>query len=142
MSESGLDADGIRRFLDEHFPQALDFPVAVREIGARHLTLELEPRESFLRPGATISGPTLMTLVDTAAFFLLLAKLGPVAQAVTTSLHIDFLKRPKLGHFLAVAELMKLGRTLAVVRVVVYPLGDEEAVAQASVTYSLPRSQS
>lgn len=140
MSGSGLDADGIRRFLEEHFPQALDFPVAVRELGERTLTLELEPRESFLRPGATVSGPTLMTLVDTAAYFLLLAKLGPVAQAVTTSLHIDFLRRPRLGNFLAVAELMKLGRTLAVVRVVVHPLGDPEAVAQASVTYALPRS--
>lgn len=140
MSQGGLDADGIRRFLETHFPQALEFPVEVREIGERHLSLELEPRESFLRPGATVSGPTLMTLVDTAAYFLLLAKLGPVAQAVTTSLHIDFLKRPKLGNFVAVAELMKLGRTLAVVRVVVVPVGDPEPVAQASVTYALPRN--
>lgn len=137
---SGLDADGIRHFLETHFPQALDFPVVVREITERSLNLELEARESFLRPGATMSGPTLMTLADTAAYFLLLSRLGPVAQAVTTSLHIDFLKRPKLGNVLAQAEFLKLGKTLAVVRVVLKSPGEVEPLAHASVTYALPRS--
>ncbi len=137
---SGLDAAGIQRFLETHFPQALDFPVVIREVTDTTLTLELEGRESFLRPGATMSGPTLMTLADTAAFFLLLAKLGPVAQAVTTSLHIDFLRRPTLGNVIGKAELMKLGKTLAVVRVVLTGIDGGEPIAHASVTYALPRS--
>lgn len=135
-----LDADGIHRFLAEHFPQALDFPVVIREITPDSLTLELEARASFLRPGDTLSGPTLMTLADTATFFLILAKLGPVAQAVTTSLHIDFLKRPPLANVLAKAELLKLGRTLAVARVVLTGVDDPRPIAHASVTYALPRT--
>lgn len=136
----GLDADGIRRFLAEHFPQALDFPVTIREITEDSLTLELEAHASFLRPGQTLSGPTLMTLADTATFFLVLAKLGPLAQAVTTSLHIDFLKRPPLANVLARAELLKLGRTLVVARVVLTGVGDTQPLAHASVTYALPRA--
>lgn len=135
----GLDADGIRRFLERHFPQALEFPLTITAITPDELTCELAPRPEFLRPGGTISGPTLMTLADTATYFLLLSRLGPVALAVTTSLHIDFLRRPAPGPILARAELLKLGRTLAVMRVVLTTAeAPDSPVAHATVTYALP----
>ena len=67
-----------------------------------------------LRPGGTLSGPTLMTMADTAMYFLLLSRLGPVALAVTTSLSINFLRRPPPADLLATARLLKLGSKLAV----------------------------
>jgi len=135
---AGLTPDQITAFLQTHFPRALDFPLVITGVGDDWLTCELTASERFLRPGGTVSGPTLMTLADTATYFLLLSKLGPVALAVTTSLHIDFLRRPALANVVARAELLKLGKTLAVMRVVLTSLGDERPIAHATVTYSLP----
>jgi uncharacterized protein (TIGR00369 family) len=134
----GLDAEGIQRFLEHHYPQALGFPVTVGEKVDRTLTLTLAVSDAMLRPGGTISGPTLMTLADVAMYFLILSELGSVALAVTTSLHIDFLRRPAKKPIVARAELLKLGRTLAVGRVVMYSEGDPSPVAHASLTYALP----
>ena len=138
VGTSALDAAGIRAFLAEHYPQALDYPVTIHEPAGDTLTVALAATSAMLRPGGTISGPTLMTLADVAMYYLLLAKLGPVALAVTTSMHIDFLRRPTLATVIARAELLKLGRTLAVGRVTMTSEGDPSPIAHASLTYSLP----
>ncbi|MFO0746938.1 MAG: PaaI family thioesterase [Myxococcota bacterium] len=133
-----MTADDLMGFLSEHFPQALEFPTKVTLIEEGVLELTLTFDERTLRPGGTVSGPTLMTLADTAMYFLLLTHLGPLALAVTTSLHIDFLRRPEPRDVVARCELMKLGRSLAVGHVVMRSVGDPRPVAQASLTYSLP----
>jgi uncharacterized protein (TIGR00369 family) len=135
-----LDAAGLNAFLAEHYPAALAFPVTIGAYEGGQLTLTLTPSAGMLRPGGTISGPTLMTLADVAMYLLILTKLGPVALAVTTSLHIDFLRRPEPRPVIARAELLKLGRTLAVGRVVMHSEGDDRAIAHAAVTYALPRT--
>ena len=72
-------------------------------------------RESMLRPGGTISGPTLMALADFAMYVVLLSAIGPVALAVTTNLNINFLRKASRGQdVLAEARLLKLGKRLAV----------------------------
>jgi len=133
-----LDAAGIRAFLAEHFPAALEYPTEIHEPVGDTLVVSLSATTAMLRPGNTISGPTLMTLADTAMYYLLLAKLGPVALAVTTSMHIDFLRRAPLAKVFAKAELLKLGKTLAVGRVTITSDGDARPIAHASLTYSLP----
>lgn len=133
-----LDAAGLRAFLEEHYPRALDFPVTIGEPEGATLTVTLAVSEAMLRPGGTVSGPTLMTLADVAMYLLVVSRLGPVALAVTTSLHIDFLRRPAPRPVLARAELLKLGRSLAVGRVVMYSDGDPQPIAHASLTYSIP----
>ncbi|MFK8002810.1 MAG: PaaI family thioesterase [Polyangiales bacterium] len=133
--EHVMDADAIRAFLEKGFPQAKDFGRIVG-LGDEQLTFELDTEERHLRPGGTVSGPVMMTMVDTAAYYLVLSLLGPVGLAVTTSLHIDFLRKPTPGTLLAEAELLKLGKRLAVVSVAISR--DGERFAQASVTYSLP----
>ena len=135
---SGMDVDGLRAFLAEHYPAALEVPVAIGPHIDQSLLLTLTPDATMLRPGGTISGPTLMTLADVAMYYLLLMELGPVALAVTTSLHIDFLRRPDPKPIVAKAELLKLGRTLAVGRVTMTSDGDARPIAHASLTYSLP----
>ena len=133
-----MDAAGIRAFLAEHYPRALDFPIDIAEPDGDTLLVTLHPTTDMLRPGNTISGPTLMTLADVAMYYLVLAKLGPVALAVTTSMHIDFLRRAELASVVAKAELLKLGKTLAVGRVTITTVGDPRPIAHASLTYSLP----
>ena len=98
-----------------------------------------QPVESLgLRPGGTVSGPTLMTLADAAAYGLILSHIGPVALAVTSSLTISFLHRPEPVDVVARAEFLKLGRKLAVVDVRMYSQGRPELIAQATVTYAIP----
>jgi uncharacterized protein (TIGR00369 family) len=90
------------------------------------------------RPGGTLSGPTMMALADNSAWLIILAHIGPVLLAVTTSLHIDFLRKPELTDLMAQARLIKLGRHLAVVDVELFSRGSSDLVAKAQVTYSIP----
>ncbi|NJR13420.1 MAG: PaaI family thioesterase [Phyllobacteriaceae bacterium] len=123
----------------EAFPQvAVDGKIYhFTEVAPGKARLRLDASDRHLRPGGTVSGPTLFTLADYAAYGVILAHLGPVALVVTTGAHIDFLRKPVLGAVMAQARLLKLGKRLAVVCIAVEDsLG--ELVAQATMTYSIP----
>ena len=50
--------------------------------------------EEHLRPGGTISGPTMMELADFAMYVAVFSAVGPQPLAVTTNLNINFLRKP------------------------------------------------
>ena len=133
-----LDADGLRAFLDRAFPQAVAFGFTIDAVTAAGVVLSLPTDERHLRPGGTVSGPTLMTLADTAAYLAILSRRGPLALAVTTSLEMHFLRKPPPGAIRAEGRLIKLGSRLAVVLVELTADGVDGAVGHATVTYSLP----
>jgi uncharacterized protein (TIGR00369 family) len=93
-----------------------------------------------LRPGGSLSGPTLMTLADTAMNVLVLSRYGFQPMAVTSSLSIDFLRKPPLEGLLAEARFLKAGRTLAVGTVTTCSEGEPSPCAHAVVTSALPAS--
>ena len=95
-------------------------------------------REASLRPGGTISGPTMMGLTDFAMYVAILASVGPVPLAVTTNLNINFLRKPTQRDLIAEVRLIKLGKRLAVGEVEIYSDGEEEMAAHATSTYSIP----
>lgn len=133
-----MTAAELEAFLARAFPQvAADFALdAVREDGCR---VRLKVAERHLRPGGTVSGPSLFALADVAIYLAILARLGPVALAVTTNAAIDFMRKPAAGvDLLAEARLLKLGRVLAVGDVLIFSEGGAEPVARASLTYSIP----
>jgi uncharacterized protein (TIGR00369 family) len=82
----------------------------------------------------------MMMLADTTAWMAILAQVGPVLLAVTTSLHIDFLRKPDMADLVARGTVLKLGRKLAVVDVSIYSRGRGDVLAKAQVTYALPSS--
>src|ERR1051325_10837130 len=82
--------------------------------------------EKSLRPGGTISGPTMMGLTDFAMYVAVLASIGPVPLAVTTSLNINFLRKPAQKDLIAEAKLIKLGKRLAVGDVAIFSEGGDE----------------
>ena len=95
--------------------------------------------DQMLRPGGTVSGPTLMGLADCAMYVVLLSAMGPVGLAVTTSLNINFLRKGAPGgDLLAAARLMKLGKRLAVGEVSLLSGASADPIAHATVTYSIP----
>jgi len=113
-------------------------PYAVEDVGDWGVRLRLPVTEAHQRPGGTVSGPALMALADAAAWLAVLAQIGPVVLAVSTSLHIDFLRKPELVDLVADGLLLKLGKRLAVIDVSLRSEGREELVAKAQVTYSIP----
>ena len=133
-----MDAAALQGFLAQAFPQvAEDFSVA--QVRADGVTLRMAVADRHLRPGGTVSGPAIFALADVAMYLAVLARIGPVALAVTTNCSIDFLRKPAAGAGLrAEARLLKLGRTLAVGDVLVFSDGVDGAVARAGLTYSIP----
>jgi uncharacterized protein (TIGR00369 family) len=131
-----LSVEELQQIVVEAFPD-YDVPT-VESVDGDTLILALATSIRHTRPGGTLSGPTMMALADNAAWLVILAHIGPVLLAVTTSLHIDFLRKPDVTDLLARATLIKLGSRLAVVDVDLYSRGSTDLVAKASVTYSIP----
>jgi uncharacterized protein (TIGR00369 family) len=129
----------MRDFLEREFPQL--------QMGGRYTVEELRPlgarvragyHASQIRPGGTLSGPTMMTLADVSLYVALLGAIGPVALAVTTNLNINFLRKPAPRDLIGESRLLKLGKRLAVGEVTILSEGEEEPVAHVTGTYSIP----
>jgi len=132
-----LDAAGVTAFIESVWPGALDV-VDVVEVGERTARVRLRYQDRMLRPGGTVSGPSLMALADTAMWVAVLGMVGPVAMTVTTHLDIDFFRFVGPHDVVADARLLKLGSRLAVGDVLMTADGSTEPCARASVTYSIP----
>ena len=135
-----LTADEVADFLDREFPQLAEGGASffLEAVGPATATMRLAATTRHLRPGGTVSGPSLMALADVAGYAVVLAHVGPVVLAVTTNLSINFMRRPPPGDVVATARLMKLGRQLAVVECGIAAAGDADLVAHAVMTYALP----
>lgn len=134
--KAGLEE--VREFLRRQFPQGEAFGT-LEALGDGWAEMRLEVDESHLRPGGTVSGPAMMGLADVAMYAALLSRIGLVALAVTTNLNINFLRKPGAHAAIrAQAKLLKLGKTLAVGEVFIYSEGQDEPVAHATLTYSIP----
>ena len=136
-----LNAAEMEAFLEREFPQVFGggkmFHVEAVDHRFARMRCRYDPRQ--LRPGGTISGPTMMTLADTGLYVAILASIGPVALAVTPNLNINFLRKPDQRDLIAECRLVKLGTRLAVGEVSIWSEGeDEELVAHATGTYSIP----
>lgn len=133
-----MSAAELQQFLVDAFPDNPP-PTIVEDVGPWGVRMRLPVTEMNRRPGGTVSGPSLMALADTTAWLSVLAQIGPVPLAVTTSLHIDFLRKPPLADVIAEGRLLKLGRRLGVTDVAMWSIDDADAlVAKAQVTYSIP----
>lgn len=136
-----MTIDELHAFLAREFPQvAEDF--AVERLEGDRMAVRLKVADRHLRPGGTVSGPSMFALADVAVYLLILAQIGPVALAVTTNCSIDFMRKPDAGRdLIAEARLLKLGRALAVGDVLITSDGGSAPVARAGLTYSIPPRQ-
>ena len=131
-----MTAAAIEDFLDEIFPQRAG---TIEGVGHMRATMSLAIEDEHLRPGASVSGPTLMGLADVCLYVAILAQIGPEPMAVTSDLHCRFLRRPRGDRdVIANARILKLGRRLAVGEVQLFSAGDEAPVALVTATYVLP----
>lgn len=133
-----MDQAALQAFLEEVFPQVRGLFEVRRQDGA-FTEIYMPIGAQNLRPGGTVSGPTMFMLADVAAYAATLAHIGPKALAVTTHCSIDFMRKPAADcALIGRAELMKLGKSLSVIEVRLYSEGQDLPVASASLTYSIP----
>lgn len=134
-----LSHDELAAFLNQAFPagarRLLGDLVTVKP---GHVRMALDPDADMLRPGGIVSGPAQMGLVDVAAYAVILAHIGPVAMAVTSTLSISFLRAAQARLIHADACLLKLGRRLATVDVRLWQDSEDRLIAQSTVGYALP----
>ena len=128
-------------FLAEHFPQGEKFGV-LSDLGDSWAEMRLPVDTGHLRPGGTVSGPSMMALADVCMYAALLGQIGPVALAVTTNLNINFMSKPRPDcDLIARCNLMKVGKRLAVGEVWIRSEGSDEVVAHTTLTYSIPEER-
>lgn len=139
MTEPRMTVDEVSAFLASVFPGAPE-TFAIEEVRVNGARVRLLFEEFRLRPGGTISGPSLMTLADTGMWIALLGMIGPEPLSVTSSLHIDFLRKPGPRDVVSETQLLKLGKRLAVGAVTMWSEGEEQPCAHATVTYAIPSS--
>ena len=140
MSMPVMTVEEVERFLATEFPQAFhpQSGLTIEKVWFGGCRVRQAYSEKFIRPGGTISGPTMMMLSDFALYVAVLAAIGPVALAVTINLNINFLRPPDRRDLLAEARLFKLGKRLAVGEVTIRSDGSDEPVAHVTATYSIP----
>lgn len=135
-----MDEVALTAFLQTAFAQVAD-DFTVEEVGEMRARVRLNVAERHLRPGGTVSGPSMFALADVGIYVAILAMVGPEALAVTTSAHMDFMRKPAAGaDLIAEVRLLKLGRVLVVGEVLMRSEGQEAPVARAAMTYSRPPS--
>ena len=133
-----MDVAALNELMRTEFSQvAKNF--VVQHVEPMSVTVRMPVDEQHLRPGGTISGPTMFSLADVSMYLAVLAMIGPVTLAVTTNCSIDFMRKPAAGvDLIAVARLHKLGKSLAVGDVLIHSEGLPDPVCRASLTYAIP----
>jgi uncharacterized protein (TIGR00369 family) len=134
-----LSKDELSTVLDAAFPaDARPQLGKLVSVELDHVRMSLAPHPSMLRPGGIVSGPAQVALIDVAAYAVILAHIGPVEMAVTSTMSVSFLRACKVAVIMADARILKLGRRIATVDVRLWQQTEDSLVAQATLGYAIP----
>src|ERR1700748_1115243 len=142
MAAAKMSVAELEAFLRAEFPQSFgNGDTRIEKADGETCRLRQRYSDQMLRPGGTVSGPTLMALADCAMYVVVLSAIGPVGVAVTTNLNINFLRKGAPGQaVLAEARLLKLGKRLAVGEVSLKSGASPDPIAHVTATYSIPNA--
>lgn len=135
---SKITASQFDAIIKNEIPWVADLGVTVESLREGEAVLRLPFNERTLRPGGTISGPSMMAFADICFFATIQTVIGEEKMAVTTNLNMNFMRRPDPNDLLAEGRILKLGSRLAVMEVSIHSEGTEELVAHATSTFSIP----
>ena len=133
-----LSAEELAELIRDGVPLVGGMGVTVEAVGKGTVRLRLPYRADFVRPGGTVTGPAMFALADVALYGAVLSLIGRVELAVTTSMTVNFLRRPAPVAVAAEARILKLGKRLAYGEVLLWSEGEDEPVAHVTGTYSIP----
>ena len=126
------------QIIEDELPWAFELGVAATAIGDGTASLIVPYDAKMLRPGGTMSGPTMMMLADACMYAVVLSEIGAVKLTVTTNLNINFLRKPEPRDLVAQGTMLKRGKRLAVMAVDLFSVDSDDLVAHATGTYSIP----
>ena len=115
-----------------------NFKILDLDLGS--ISMKMNVLNEHLRPGDTISGPTMFLLADISFYLATLSLIGPKSLTVTTNCSINFLRKPNKHDLTSKARVLKIGKSLSVGDVLIYSLDKTKPVAHASLTYSIPKN--
>ena len=141
MREPLLSISEVTEFLDDVFPQ-MKGQFVTEELGSMRARVRMKITDAELRPGGTVSGPSMFALADCAYYIVTMAMIGRESLTVTTNCNINFMRKPGPVDLIGEARILKLGRSLSVGEVTIFSDGMEEPVAHATLTYSIPPRKS
>ena len=128
----------IEQFLKKEFPQvSQSFKILTLDAGSISMLMNIT--NEHLRPGGTVSGPTMFLLADVSFYLATLSLIGPKSLTVTTNCSINFLRKPSEENLISETRVLKIGKTLSVGDVLIYSKGNKKPVAHASLTYAIPK---
>lgn len=133
-----MNVEAFNTIVKEEMPWAYETGFIGERFGPGEATCRLPFNERFLRPGGTVSGPTMMMLADATMYAVVLSAIGHVKLAVTTNFNINFLRKPGHEDLIAEGKAIKIGKRLAVLEVTLFSESDHDPVAHATGTYSIP----
>jgi uncharacterized protein (TIGR00369 family) len=135
---SAITREQFHQILNDHMPDARDLGIEIKRLerGEAEVWLPHDPRR--LRPGGTISGPTLFNLADLGLYLVTLSLVGLEPLAVTTDMTIHFLRKPAPAPLICRARVLKGGKRLVIGEATMFSEGEGEPVAHAVGTYSVP----
>lgn len=128
----------LENFLEKEFPQ-VSSNFKILNTKPNSISMLMHISDEHLRPGGTVSGPTMFLLADVSFYLATLSIIGPKSLTVTTNCSINFLRKPNISDLISETRVLKIGKTLSVGDVLIYSEGIKEPVAHASLTYSIPR---
>ena len=143
MSEqsSKVSLEEFNKILVEELPWAVDTGMSLESIYNGFATMKLPYHHRSTRPGGSISGPHMMMLADACMYSVVLSMIGKVKLAVTTNFNINFLRKPIESDLIAEGRIIKMGKRLAIMEVSIYAGEDNNLVAHATGTYSIPPTE-
>ena len=133
-----MTKEELNDFLEKEFPQ-VNKNFEILKVSNKNFSMLMHISSEHLRPGATVSGPTMFLLADVTFYLATLSLIGPKSLTVTTNCSINFLRKPNEKNLISEARILKLGKTLSVGDVLIYSEDIDEPVAHASLTYSIPK---
>ena len=133
-----MTKEELNDFLEKEFPQ-VNKNFEILKVSNKNFSMLMHISSEHLRPGATVSGPTMFLLADVTFYLATLSVIGPKSLTVTTNCSINFLRKPNEKNLISEARILKLGKTLSVGDVLIYSEDIDKPVAHASLTYSIPK---
>ena len=133
-----VTVEEFNKIIEAELPFAQDVGFIAEHMGNGEAVCRLPFNQTSLRPGGTVSGPTMMLLADATMYAVVLSAIGHVKMAVTTNFNINFLRKPGQDDLIAEGKTIKIGKRLAVREVTLFSASDHEPVAHATGTYSIP----
>ena len=133
-----MTKEELNDFLEKEFPQ-VNKNFEILKVSNKNFSMLMHISSEHLRPGATVSGPTMFLLADVTFYLATLSVIGPKSLTVTTNCSINFLRKPNEKNLISEARILKLGKTLSVGDVLIYSEDIDEPVAHALLTYSIPK---